>query len=178
MQWDDYVAHEHADEHAHGSLRVMRQLESPQLGNARDITVYLPPSYSRNDGSRYPVVYMHDGQNLFDPRTSFAGEWNVDGTIDHASSEGIEAIVVGIPNFGAERCNEYSPFDDPKHGPGKGDAYIAFIVDTLKPIIDADFRTQPGHDATGIAGSSMGGLISLYAMFHRPDVFGFAGVMS
>lgn len=178
MSWEVYVAHEHSDQHPHGSLRVWRQMESPQLGNARDVFVYLPPSYSKNDGSRYPVVYMHDGQNLFDPRTSFAGEWNVDGTIDHASHSGLEAIVVGIPNFGAERCNEYSPFDDPRHGIGKGDSYISFIINTLKPLIDADFRTMPDVDSTGIAGSSMGGLISLYAIFHRPDAFGFAGVMS
>ncbi|MGQ0813490.1 MAG: alpha/beta hydrolase [Gemmatimonadota bacterium] len=178
IKWEDYVAHEHADAVPHGSLKVLRQLASPQLGNQRDIFVYLPPSYAASADSRYPVIYMHDGQNLFDPRTSFAGEWNVDGIIDHASGEGMEAIVVGIPNMGAERCNEYSPFDDPKHGSGKGDAYIDFIVDTVKPIIDADFRTQPDRDSTGIAGSSMGGLISLYAFFKRTDVFGFAGVMS
>lgn len=177
MHWEDYVAHEHADQQPRGSLKVLRRLHSPQLGNERDIFVYLPPSYATGD-SRYPVIYMHDGQNLFDARTSFAGEWNVDGTIDYASNEGIEAIVVGVPNIGAERANEYSPFDDPKHGRGKGDAYLSFITDTLKPTIDADFRTQPDRDATGIAGSSMGGLISLYALFQRPDVFGFAGVMS
>jgi predicted alpha/beta superfamily hydrolase len=179
MDWKDYVAHEHADQMPHGSLKVAPRFESPQLGNARDIFVYLPPSYATGDqSSRYPVIYMHDGQNLFDPRTSFAGEWNVDGTIDRASGEGLEAIVIGIPNMGAERCNEYSPFDDPRHGPAKGDAYLSFLIDTLKPVIDADFRTQPDRDATGIAGSSMGGLISLYAFFKRSDVFGFAGVMS
>jgi predicted alpha/beta superfamily hydrolase len=179
MTWLDYVAHEHADQNPHGSLKVAHKFESPQLGNSRDIFVYLPPSYATGDqSSRYPVIYMHDGQNLFDPRTSFAGEWNVDGTIDRASGEGVEAIVVGIPNMGAERCNEYSPFDDPRHGPAKGDAYLSFLIDTLKPVIDADFRTQPDRDATGIAGSSMGGLISLYAFFKRTDVFGFAGVMS
>lgn len=177
MNWEDYVAHQHADQRPHGTLKILRQLESPQLQNKRDILVYLPPSYSVGD-SHYPVIYMHDGQNLFDARTSFAGEWNVDGTIDNFSNEGLETIVVGIPNVGAQRANEYSPFDDPKHGPGKGDAYVSFIIDTLKPIIDADFRTRPDRDATGIAGSSMGGLISLYAFFQRPDVFGFASVMS
>ena len=176
--WQEYVAHEHNDQRPHGQMRILRGLHSPQLNNARDITVYLPPSYHTDVNKRYPVLYMHDGQNLFDPKTSFAGEWDVDGVIDASSGEGLETIVVGIPNMGAERCNEYSPFDDPKHGPAKGEAYLAFVIDTVKPIIDADFRTNPTPDQTGIVGSSMGGLISLYAFFKRPDVFGLTGVMS
>jgi predicted alpha/beta superfamily hydrolase len=176
--WQEYVAHEHNDQRAHGPLRLLRQLHSPQLDNARDITVYLPPSYLSNTDRRYPVLYMQDGQNLFDPKTSFAGEWDVDRVIDASSEEGLEAIVVGVPNMGAERCNEYSPFDDPKHGPAKGDPYLDFIIETLKPIIDADFRTNTAADQTGIVGSSMGGLISLYAFVKRPDVFGLTGVMS
>ncbi len=175
--WEDYVAHEFSDEALHGSLKVLRELASPQLGNVRDLFVYRPPSYESSD-RRYPVIYMHDGQNLFDPRTSFAGEWNVDGILDEASSEGLEAIVVGIPNMGTARCSEYSPFDDPRHGPGNGDAYIAFITDTIKPLIDHDYRTLPEREQTGIAGSSLGGLISVYAFFKRPDIFGFTGVMS
>jgi predicted alpha/beta superfamily hydrolase len=177
-EWQDYVAHEYHDQHAHGRLKILPGLPSPQLGNTRDITVYLPPSYHGAGERRYPVLYMHDGQNLFDARTSFAGEWHVDGVIDASSSEGLEAIVVGIPNMGAERCNEYSPFDDPKHGPAKGDAYLDYVIDTIKPIVDADFRTQPAPAHTGIVGSSMGGLISLYALFRRSDVFGLTGVMS
>ena len=176
--WQDYVAHEHNDQGAHGPLKILRGVHSPQLNNTRDITVYLPPSYPTSGERRYPVFYMHDGQNLFDAKTSFAGEWDVDGLIDAVSGEGLEAIVVGIPNMGAERCNEYSPFDDPKHGPAKGDAYLDFVVDTIKPIVDADFRTITTADHTAIVGSSMGGLISLYAFFKRPDVFGLTGVMS
>lgn len=177
MEWQDYKAHDHTDSAPHGALRVLRGLESPQLNNNRDIYVYLPPTYWTDTNRRYPVIYMHDGQNLFDPRTSFAGEWNVDGVIDASAPRGLEAIVVGITNT-SERLHEYSPFDDPKHGAGKGDAYLSFIIDTLKPIIDADFRTKPDRGCTGIAGSSMGGLISLYGFFARNDVFGFAGVMS
>lgn len=176
--WQDYVAHEHNDQRAHGLLKILKALRSPQLNNARDITVYLPPSYPTSPERRYPVLYMHDGQNLFDARTSFAGEWDVDRVIDGSSEEGLEAIVVGIPNMGQERCNEYSPFDDPKHGPARGDPYLAYVSDTIKPIIDADFRTNPTPDQTGIVGSSMGGLISLYAFMKRPDVFGLTGVMS
>jgi predicted alpha/beta superfamily hydrolase len=176
MSWQEYVPQ--AGEQPRGALRVFKDLHSPQLGNKRDIIAYLPPSYGQGD-RRYPVIYMHDGQNLFDPATSFAGAWRVDGTLDEASQDGVEAIVIGIPNMGKERGGEYSPFDDPKHRTaGKGDAYLSFIVDTIKPIIDADFRTEPGREQTGIAGSSLGGLISLYGFFKRNDVFGFAGIMS
>jgi predicted alpha/beta superfamily hydrolase len=174
--WEDYEAHDHPDQR--GTLKVLRGLFSPQLDNQRDIFVYLPPSYDADPARRYPVIYMQDGQNLFDPRTSFAGEWDVDRTLDATSEEGIEAIVVGIPNMGPERAHEYSPFNDPKHGIGKGDMYLWFITQTLKPVIDADFRTEPGRNCTGIVGSSLGGLIALYAFFKRTDVFGFAGVMS
>jgi len=176
MNWEDYVAHEFSDEQKHGTLKIARAVESPQLGNTRDVMIYLPPSYASSE-RRYPVIFMHDGQNLFDARTSFAGEWNVDETLDAASGEGLEAIVVGIGNTGA-RITEYSPFDDVRHGQARGDAYLAFITDTLKPAVDAAFRTLVTREHTGIAGSSMGGLISLYAFFKRADVFGFAGVMS
>jgi predicted alpha/beta superfamily hydrolase len=177
-EWKDYPAA--VDPSHHGVVGSIKQCEhvfSPQLGNHRDLLVYLPPGY--NDGStRYPVVYMHDGQNLFDPATSFAGEWAVDQMLEDASDEGLEVIVVAIPNMGPARSDEYSPFRDEKHGGGKGELYLRFIVETVKPMIDASFRTEPDRASTGIAGSSMGGLISLYAFFRYRHVFGFAGVMS
>jgi predicted alpha/beta superfamily hydrolase len=177
--WVDYPAPDDGEHHTVvGTIKALEQLESPQLGNRRDILVYLPPSYDRTR-RRYPVLYMHDGQNLFDRATSFGEEWEVDQTLEAASAEGLEAIVVGIPNLGKERLNEYSPWHDRRHNQGgSGEAYLEFIVHTLKPIIDRDFRTMPGRESTGIAGSSMGGLISLYAFFKHPQVFGFAGVMS
>jgi predicted alpha/beta superfamily hydrolase len=177
--WVDYPAADDGEYHTVvGTIKALEQLESPQLGNRRDILVYLPPSYNRTR-RRYPVLYMHDGQNLFDRATSFGEEWEVDQTLEAASAEGLEAIVVGIPNLGKERLNEYSPWHDRRHNQGgSGEAYLDFIVHTLKPIIDRDFRTMPGRESTGIAGSSMGGLISLYAFFKHPQVFGFAGVMS
>lgn len=178
-EWIDYPGELDGPEHTVvGTMKALAQLESPQLGNRRDILVYLPPSYNRSQ-RRYPVIYMHDGQNLFDKATSFGEEWEVDQTLEAASRDGLEAIVVGIPNLGPERLNEYSPWRDRKHEQGgKGNAYLDWIVHTLKPLIDRDFRTMPGRGSTGIAGSSMGGLISLYAFFRHPDVFGFAGVMS
>ena len=161
-----------------GHVLVARDVYSPQLHNKRDIVVYLPPSYDQG-GRRYPVLYMHDGQNLFDSATSFAGEWGVDDMLEQmAHEEGLEMIVVAIPNAGAGRLDEYSPFTDDHRGGGKGTQYVNFIANTLKPQIDATFRTLPERKATGIMGSSMGGLISLYAYFKRDDVFGFAGVMS
>src|SRR5687767_5687751 len=95
--WEEYNAEEHTAERQRGRLKVLKQLESPQLDNSRDILAYLPPTYETSD-RRYPVIYMHDGQNLFDAKTSFAGEWEVDATLDRASQEGVEAIVIGIPN--------------------------------------------------------------------------------
>jgi predicted alpha/beta superfamily hydrolase len=121
---------------------------------------------------------MHDGQNLFDDMTSFAGEWNVDETMEQASQRGLEAIVVGIPNLGEQRMDEYSPFVQGGLGGGRGDAYLAFVAETIKPLIDRDFRTLADRAHTGVLGSSMGGLISLYAFFSRPETFGFAGAMS
>ncbi len=178
--WQDYSS-QHGAWGGHpivgGTLRVLRGCHSAQLGNSRDILVHLPHSYDRSD-RRYPVIYMHDGQNLFDPRTSFAGEWGVDDALAAIDDCAVEAIVVGIPNSGMRRLDEYSPFPDPRLGGGDGDAYLSFIIDTLKPIIDADFRTRPEREHTGVVGASMGGLISLFAFFERPEVFGFAGVMS
>jgi predicted alpha/beta superfamily hydrolase len=160
-----------------GSLKVLANLYSPQLGNQRDIFVYLPPSYASGAG-HFPVLYMHDGQNLFDAATSFAGEWQVDESMELLSKEGIEAIIVGIPHAGIARLDEYSPFSASNLGGGSGDPYLEFVVQTVKPLIDTDFRTLPGRENTGILGSSMGGLISLYAFFRHPDVFGAVGAMS
>lgn len=160
-----------------GSIRILRELYSPQLENSRDILIYLPPSYDAGS-RRYPVLYMHDGQNLFDAATSYAGEWYVDETMEGLASQGFEAIVVGIPNIGSRRYHEYIPFPAPDLPDVQGDLYVNFIADTLKPVIDRDFRTQPGRATTGIMGSSLGGLISLYAFFYRPEVFGLAGVVS
>lgn len=158
-------------------LRVMEGLWSPELGNARDILVALPPSHGE-PGRRFPVVYMHDGQNLFDPATSHAGHWELGATLAYHALDGLEAIVVAIPNIGERRLLEYSPFPDRAHGGGAGANYVGFLVDTLKPVIDDSFMTEAGRLHTAVGGSSMGGLASLYALFTRPDVFGVAGVLS
>lgn len=161
-----------------GVIRIAPDVFSPQLGNGRDLLVYLPPSYHHSD-RHFPVIYMQDGQNLFDNATSYAGEWGVDETMEYLGmEEGLEAIIVGIPNAGVHRIDEYSPFRDGRLGGGRGSDYLRFIIDSIKPQIDGEFRTLPGRRYTGIMGSSMGGLISLYAFFEYPSVFGYAGVMS
>jgi predicted alpha/beta superfamily hydrolase len=176
--WPPYAKYFTGAQHAiQGTVLVQPQAWSPQLGNYRDLLIYLPPSYLVSE-RRYPVIYMQDGQNLFDAATSFAGvEWGVDDTLQVLSAEGIEAIVVGVPNSGERRLNEYtSPVNS--WWRGSGDHYAAFLIDTVKPLIDRDFRTIAARSHTGIFGSSLGALISLYAFFTRSDVFGFVGAMS
>jgi glycogen operon protein len=160
-----------------GNVMTIASLGSTQLGIVRDIKVYLPPSHGEGT-KHYPVIYMHDGQNLFDQATAYIDEWRVDETMEALAREGIEAIVVGIPNAGRGRLDEYGPFVDPEYGGGRGDDYLTFIVHTLKPYIDSSFRTLPEREQTGMFGSSMGGLISLYAYFQYPETFGFVGAMS
>ena len=177
MEWEIYPPQGEEGHTVTGSVRVLRGVRSERLGNERDVYAYLPPSYGEGE-RRYPVIYMHDGQNLFDAATSFAEEWGVDETMESLAGEGVEAIVVGISNTGTDRCDEYSPFVDPEQGGGQGEEYLDFLLDTVKPRVDGDFRTFPDRETTGIVGSSMGGLISLYAFFRRPESFGFAGVLS
>lgn len=163
-----------------GHLLMSDAVYSPQMNNERHLLVWLPLSYDTTGRSRhYPVLYMHDGQNLFDAYTSFAGEWQVDETMIRLEDEGYEAIIVGLPN-NERRLHEYSPYPAPymRVAQGQGDAYLHYITDTVKPIIDSTFRTLPDRAHTGIAGSSMGGLISLYAFLCYNHVFGFAGAFS
>jgi len=153
----------------------------PQLNRNRRIWIYLPPDYHTTT-KKYPVLYMHDAQNLFDAYTSFSGEWEVDESLNTLHQQGdYGCIVVGIDNGpGTERINEYSPWVniDYNNAGGLGDEYVEFIANTLKPHIDSTFRTLPGRNTTGIMGSSMGGLISMYAFSERQDVFSRAGIFS
>jgi predicted alpha/beta superfamily hydrolase len=158
-------------------LQTLRDFYSPQLDNRRDILIRLPPSYARS-GHRFPVLYLQDGQNLFDSATSYAGDWGLQRVVAAAARRGIEAIMVGIANMGIERLDEYSPFVDPEAGGGAGDRYLDFVLQTLKPAIDREFRTRPEPTHTGIVGSSMGALLSLYAFFREPAAFGSAAVLS
>ncbi|HEY2580860.1 MAG TPA: alpha/beta hydrolase-fold protein [Mucilaginibacter sp.] len=154
---------------------VSEKFDMPQLGRQRRVWIYLPADYQSSQ-RRYPVIYMHDGQNLFDAATSAYGEWGIDEILDKLPAHD-QCIVVGIDHGGENRITEYNPYDS-KYGKGRGDDYVEFIVKTLKPYIDQQYRTNPDAQHTTILGSSMGGLISMYAALKYPDVFGNAGVFS
>ena len=151
----------------------------PGLGRERTVRIYLPPGYERG-AQRYPVLYMHDGQNLFDEATAYVGkEWGVDETLNTlAKSRGLRIIVVGIDNGGGDRIRELNAWDNPQYGRGEGEQYMAFVADVLKPWVDRHYRTRPDRRHTAIMGSSMGGLISSYAISRYPAVFGAAGIFS
>ena len=154
------------------------QFVMPELDRQRSIRLYLPPSYQTSE-QRYPVIYMHDGQELFDDMTASEGEWEVDESLNKlAKQHGVEVIVVGIDNGGDFRMNELSPWENKRFGEAQGKQYMKFIVEVVKPYIDTNFRTQPDRLHTAIMGSSMGGLMSHYAVHAYPDVFSKAGIFS
>lgn len=150
----------------------------PELDRQRTVRLYLPPSYYHSE-KRYPVIYMHDGQNLFDEITAYAGEWGVDESLNQlAEQQGFEVIVVGIDNGGDFRMNELSPWENKRFGEAQGKQYMDFIVEVVKPYIDTNFRSHADRLHTAIMGSSMGGLISHYAVHAYPEVFSKAGIFS
>jgi predicted alpha/beta superfamily hydrolase len=180
--WLDYLAARATpDSTVVGDLRVLPDVASAELGVARDLLVHLPAG-ALTSGRRYPVLYMHDGQNLFDAATSFVGEWRVDETLAVLADEGLELIVVGIPHGGDERRYvQYTPYRGrgaPYPVGGLGSAYLRWLVGTVKPLVDAAFPTRPERAATGVMGSSLGGLISLWAAIEHPATFGRIGAMS
>lgn len=144
---------------------------------SRPIWLHLPESY-HSSKKKYRVLYMHDGQNLFDDSRAFSGEWHVDESLRKLEKEGIEIIVVAIDNSGADRINDYSFWENSEYGGGQGREYMNFIVKELKPFIDKEYRTKKGAKNTGIAGSSLGALISYSAWSEYPEVFGNVGLLS
>ena len=154
---------------------ISEKFEMPQLGRQRRVWIYLPADYT-SSVRKYPVIYMHDGQNLFDAATSGYGEWGIDEILDKLPEKN-QCIVVGIDHGGEYRITEYDPYDS-KDGKGEGNKYVDFLVKTLKPYIDQHYRTRPDARHTTIVGSSMGGLISMYAALKYPDVFGNSGIFS
>jgi predicted alpha/beta superfamily hydrolase len=149
-------------------------IEAPQLKTTKKIWVYLPKDYAAST-KKYPVIYMHDAQNLFDAKTSYVGEWNVDETLDSINAQ---VIVIGIEHGGDKRIEELTPYPHPKYAGGKADNYLEFIVKTLKPKVDATYRTKTNAKNTAIMGSSLGGLVSFYAALKYPEVFGKVGCFS
>jgi len=163
-----------------GNIKYHRNVQS-QFVKARDLIVYLPPDYDSNPSRRYPVLYMHDGQNLMDRLTTFAGnpEWGVDEAAERLITQGkIEPlIIVGIYNTD-QRIPEYTQVPDPQYGGGKADDYGKFLKQELKPMIDSTYRTKPEAQYTGVAGSSLGGLVSMYFATTMSDTFTRIGVIS
>ncbi|HYI01129.1 alpha/beta hydrolase [Hyalangium sp.] len=156
-----------------GTLHKVHDFHSPQLDNSRTLIISLPPSYAENPLKRYPVLYMHDGQNVFEDATSFTGvSWGVDRTRDSLVVQGLmdEIIVVGISNMGTRRGYEYTAGPASERG-GGADSYGRFLVETVKPWVDRQYRTLPGREDTALMGSSLGGLISFYLGTRYPHVF-------
>jgi predicted alpha/beta superfamily hydrolase len=167
-----------------GTLARPPRFHSALLGNERQLIVYLPPGYSADVNRRYPVLYMQDGQNLFDGTTSYVPgqHWHLNETADNLIREGaIEPlIIVGVYHAGERRIDEYTPTPHPnfKTG-GRAHLYGRMLAEELKPYIDAAYRTKPGREHTGIGGSSLGGLVSLYlGLLRHGDIFGRVLAMS
>ena len=163
--------------------RMLRfRLASAILPDARNVSIYLPPQYAGEPERRFPVLYLHDGQNLFDPHTSYipGHTWRAHTTADRLTAEGLiePVILIGVDNTGARRMAEYTPTEDYKLGGGEGDAYGRLLIEELKPFVDRSFRTRPEAASTAIGGSSLGGLISLHLALRHPEVFGRAAVLS
>ncbi len=149
---------------------IEEEYEIPQLGRKRRIAALLPHDYHQQD-EKYPVLYLHDGQNLFDEHSPF-GNWAIDKSLARLAKQQIgKLVVIAVDHGGEDRINEYLPFNSAEYGRGQGKKYISFLQETLKPYVDEKYRVLKEGPHTGIGGSSMGGLISLYAGLQHPEVF-------
>jgi predicted alpha/beta superfamily hydrolase len=162
-------------------LRKYEKFRSRFLRNQRDLIVYTPLDYNEQQSRRFPVLYLHDGQNLFDGATSFipGQDWHVGQTADAviASGQVEPLIIVGMYNTKA-RIREYTPTWVPKLGGGRADRYGKFVMEEVKPFIEREYRTLPGPEHTGVGGSSLGGLVSLYLGLKHANVFGRIAALS
>lgn len=166
-----------------GRIERIHGFESKLLGNQREVTVYLPPGYDEHHDRRYPVLYMQDGQNLFDAERAYipGQHWRLQEAADAAIGDRTASpmIIVGVDHSGIGRMSEYTPVVDQKHnGGGRASDYARMLAEELKPMIDERFRTLGDAENTAIAGSSLGGLMTLHAVLTRRDVFGRGGAMS
>jgi alpha-glucosidase len=149
-------------------------IDAPQLRTVKKIWVYLPKGYETAT-KKFPVIYMHDGQNLFDSTTAGNGEWNVDETLDSINAQ---VIIIGVESSNTNPKDELVPFKDETHGGGNADNYLDFIVNSLKPYVDKTYRTKSNAHNTALFGSSLGGLVSFYGALKYPKVFGKVGCFS
>jgi enterochelin esterase-like enzyme len=165
-----------------GQLRKHEGYRSRYLPTPRDLIVYLPGIYEKNPGLRFPVLYLQDGQNLFDPATAFIPgmDWGVGQTADALIARGAiqPLIIVGIYNTGKKRVREYTPSRDRKLGGGGADRYAKMLRYEIMPFVEAQYRTLGGAGNTGLGGSSLGGLLTIYLGLKFPQVFGKLAVLS
>jgi predicted alpha/beta superfamily hydrolase len=158
------------------------QFGSRYLRNQRDFIVYLPPGYHEQPKRAFPLMYLHDGQNLFDGSTSFipGNYWHVGETADYMIQQGLvePLIIVGIYNYGRHRLREYTPTRAPKLGGGSANRYAKFLLEEVRPFLERNYRILGGAENTGIGGSSLGGLVSLYLGLRRPKIFGKIAALS
>jgi predicted alpha/beta superfamily hydrolase len=164
-----------------GTFHAHESFHSQFLPTDRTVIVYLPPAYEVDDARRYPVLYLHDGQNIFDQTTAFGEEWHVDETAEHLTESGaIEPlIIVGVYNAGEKRIDEYTPtYVEKKKAGGLADRYGQMLVQELKPFIDERYRTLPSAENTALGGSSLGGLVTMHLGLKYATAFGKLAVLS
>lgn len=172
--WNDFSG----DHSVTGNVFIINtKFPYPQFNTTKTIWIYLPPDYYTSLKS-FPVLYMHDAQNLFDKATSFAGEWGIDEIMENNFFAGKQnSIIVGLETK-LERLNELTPYPNPSYGGGKGDKYVDFLINFVKPFIDQNFRTKSSREFTGLAGSSLGGLMTFYAGLKNQNIFSKLGIFS
>ncbi len=163
-----------------GDFRLHHNFRSQFLEQRRSFIVYLPPDYKPRAARRYPTLYFHDGQNIFDKATSVGEEWRVDETAQALIQAGeIEPLImIGVYNTGEHRIGEYTPTAIAGKGGGQADAYGRMLVEELKPLVDRKYKTLPGAGSTGMAGSSLGGLLTIHLGLKYPTVFSRLVVLS
>lgn len=163
-----------------GDVRYHEGFHSDYLEHDRTVAVYLPPGYDPDSVKRYPVLYLHDGQNVFDRATSIGDEWHVDENAEALirSDQMEPIIIVAIYNTGEHRINEYATERPDKGGGGKADEYAKMLVMELKPFIDSTYNTSPDAQSTAMGGSSLGGLLTMYLGLHFATAFGKLAVLS
>lgn len=164
-----------------GYVHIIRDFPSPQEGFTRTVRIYTPDGYDEHGPHRYPVLYMHDGQNVFaHPESALFDTWCANHALEAMVSEGrLEPWIIVAVDSGAGRLQEYSPWDEPRsHIRARGPQYARFLIEQLKPYVDRVYRTRPGPEWTAAMGASLGGLMSLYLGWKHPELFGRIGALS
>lgn len=167
----------------HGKLHKRSDFSSRILAGRRELVVCLPPGYDENPLRRYPVMYFHDAQNVFEAHTAFipGNYWQIGETAHHLmETERIsDLILVGIPHGGDRRVDEFTPSRNPQNNyGGQAALYGRMLVEEVLPFIEHQYRVLPGAKNTGLGGSSLGGLVTIFLGIRYPEVFGKLAVMS